>query len=141
MISVGLVRAALDITYGRPVSVATVFRTDDLVPALIANVIIGIAVAVGLLLCVIPGLIVAFFTQFTLYFVVDKKMPAMEAIKSSFSFVNKNLGSLIGLYVASLLAVAVGALLCGVGALIAIPVVGIATAYAYRTLQGEAVAA
>ena len=78
---------------------------------------------------------------FALYFVVDKQMPALEAIKASISFVNKNLGTLIGFFLASLLAYFVGALLCGIGLLAAIPVVIIVQAYTYRTLQGEAVAA
>jgi uncharacterized membrane protein len=68
-------------------------------------------------------------------------MPALEAIKASVSFVNKNLGTLIGFYIAAIIAVAIGFLLCFVGSLLAIPVVVIAAAYTYRTLQGETAAA
>lgn len=140
VISVGLVRAALDITHGREVSLQTVFRLDNLVQPLIASLIIGVGTTIGSYLCVIPGLLVVFFTQFTLHFVVDKNLPAWEAIKASASLVNRNLGSLVGLYFASLLAAIVGALLCGIGLLAAIPVILIATAFAYRKLQGEYVA-
>ena len=62
-------------------------------------------------------------------------------IKASVAFVNANLGTLIGFYIASAIAIFVGALLCGIGLLAAIPVVVIAQAYAYRSLQGEPVAA
>jgi uncharacterized membrane protein len=141
IIGAGIVRGALDITYGRPVEVKTIFRADNLAQVVIASIIIGIAVSIGTFLCVIPGLIVAFFTQYTLFFLVDKQMPAMEAIRASASFVNKNLGSLVGFYIAAVIAVFVGFLVCYVGSLVAIPVVIIAAAFTYRRLQGETVAA
>lgn len=141
VVSMGLIRAALDITYGRPISIQSVFRFENLVPFLIAQILVGLMVTVGSLLCVLPGLVLAFFAQFTSYFVLDKGMSALDAIKASFAMVNANMGSLIGLFLLALLAVVVGALLCGLGLLVAYPVVGIAYAFAFRALQGEAVAA
>jgi uncharacterized membrane protein len=44
-------------------------------------------------------------------------------------------------FLATLLAYIVGALLCGIGLLAAIPVIYIAQGYTYRRLQGEQVAA
>ena len=82
-----------------------------------------------------------FLTSFTLHFIIDKDMGAIDAIKASISFVMANIGTLIVLLPGLIAAYIVGALLCGVGLLVAIPVVVIATAYAYRTLQGEQVAA
>ncbi len=141
IIQVGIIRASLSITYGREVTVSQVFSTDNIVQVIIAALIIGVAATVGFVLCIIPGIIVVFFTAYSFYFIVDKDMPALEGIKSSISFVNKNLGTLIGFFLASLLAYFVGALLCLVGLLAAIPVVLIAQAYTYRKLQGEEVAA
>ncbi|GAA4816859.1 hypothetical protein ACFQ0K_08385 [Nocardioides caeni] len=140
VIGAGIVRAALDITYGRQVEVGTIFKFDNIGQLLLAGLLVGIMTAVGTILCYIPGLIVGFFTQFTLFFLIDKNMPAIEAIKASFAFVNKNLGSLIGFYIAGAIAIFIGSLLCGIGALVAIPVVVIGAAYTYRTLQGEPVA-
>lgn len=141
VVSMGLIRAALDITHGRPISIGSVFRFENLVPFLIAQILVGLMVFVGSLLCVLPGLVLAFFTQFTSYFVLDKNMTAMEAIKASFAMVNANVGSLIGLFLLALVAIIVGALLCGLGLLVAYPVVGIAYAFAFRAMQGEPVAA
>ena len=81
-----------------------------------------------------------FFSQFFVHFALDKQLPAVEAIKASFAFVNQNLGTLIGFYLATIVAAFVGALLCGVGLLVAIPVIIIGQAYTYRVLQGEPVA-
>jgi uncharacterized membrane protein len=93
------------------------------------------------LLCYIPGLIVQFFTLWFGYFVLGKKMAPMDAIKASFQFVNQNLGTLIVFYLASMLAYFVGAILCGIGLLVAVPVVVIAQAYMWRRLQNRPVAA
>jgi uncharacterized membrane protein len=113
---------------------------DNMGQVILAAIILSVAAAIGFLLCIIPGVIVIFFSQFTNHFILDKGMPATDAIRASFALVNKNLGSTIGLYVGSIIAFLVGAILCGVGLLVAIPVVIIATAYAYRTMNGEAVA-
>jgi uncharacterized membrane protein len=67
-------------------------------------------------------------------------MPAFEAIKASFGLVNKNLGTVVVLFLASILAFFIGAILCGIGLLVTIPVTIIATAYAYRFMTGQTVA-
>jgi uncharacterized membrane protein len=141
VIAAGVVRAALAITHGRRIDAQTIFSTEDLGQIVLAALIVGVAVTVGLFLCVIPGVIIAFFAQYTLFFLIDRHLPAMDAIRASFSFVNNSLGTLVGFYLASLLAIAIGFAVCYVGSLVAIPVVIIAAAFTYRRLQGEPVAA
>jgi uncharacterized membrane protein len=141
VVQAGIIRVALDITYGRAVEVKRIFSTDQLGQIVIASLIVSVLTGIGLFLCYVPGLVVFFFMQFTLPFLIDKRLPAVEAIKRSASLVNKNLGTLIGFYIAAFIAYFVGLLLCGIGIIIAAPVVLIATVYTYRTLQGEAVAA
>jgi uncharacterized membrane protein len=140
IVQAGIIRVGLDITYGRAVEVKRIFSADQLGQIVIASLIVSVMTGIGLVLCYVPGLVVIFFTQFTFPFLIDKQLPAVEAIKRSASLVNQNLGTLIGFYLASVIAYFVGALLCGIGILVAAPVVLIATVYTYRTLQGEAVA-
>jgi uncharacterized membrane protein len=102
---------------------------------------VAVAVMVGSFLCYVPGLIVLFFSPFFGFFVLDKQMGAFDSIKASFQLVNRNLGTMIGFFFASYLALLLGGLLCGVGLIVALPVVVIATGYMYRRLQGEPVAA
>ena len=134
-------KGALDITKGKASPWARCSPGIDFVQVVIASLILAVATIIGFVLCILPGLAVMFFTAFTLYFIIDKGMPAIEAIKASVSFVMANAGTLIVFFLACIAAYIVGALLCGVGLLVAIPVVVIAQAYAYRTLQGEQVAA
>jgi uncharacterized membrane protein len=107
---------------------------------IVAGLLVGLGVGIGTLLCFIPGLIVGFFSQFYVWFIVDQQMGAFDAIKASFAFVNRNLGTVLIFYLASLAAFFVGALACGIGLLVAVPVVYIAQGYTYRKLQGGYVA-
>lgn len=141
VIQSGIVKGALDITRGKAISLSTMFQGIDFVQVVIASLILAVATMIGIVLCILPGLAVMFFTAFTLYFIIDKGMSAIDAIKASVSFVMANAGTLIVFFLACIAAYIVGALLCGVGLLVAIPVVVIAQAYAFRTLQGEQVAA
>ena len=88
-----------------------------------------------------PGLIVAFFGTFFVYFILDQDLGAWDAIKASFSFVKDNVGNLLLLLILSWIALFVGALLCGIGLFVAVPVVVIAHTYAYKVLRGQPVAA
>lgn len=136
-----IVKGSLDITRGKPLSVGSMVEDIDWAQVIVASLIISVAMGIGLLLLVLPGIAVFFLTSFTTYFIIDKKMGAIDALKASVSFVIANIGSLILLFLASIAAYIVGAILCGVRLLVAIPVVVIATSYAYRTLNGEQVAA
>jgi uncharacterized membrane protein len=139
LIQAAVVRGALDITKGERIDINTFLSTENLGQIVLASIILAVGTAIGLILCVIPGLILIFFSQFTYQFIIDKGLPAFDAIKASFNLVNQNLGPVVGLFFASILAFFVGALLCGIGLIVAIPVTIIATAYAYRRLSGQPV--
>jgi uncharacterized membrane protein len=141
VIQSGIVKGALDLTKGKPISLGSMFSGINWVQVIVASLIIAVAMMIGFVLCILPGIAVMFFTAFTLFFIIDKDMPAIAAIKASVSFTLANAGTLIVFFLACFAAYLVGALLCGVGLLVAIPVVVLAQAYAFRTLHGEQVAA
>jgi hypothetical protein len=142
IIGAGIVRYALAITEGRQLNAAEVLTPHKLGDVIVASVLIGIATFVGFILCVIPGLLVMFFTSYTLYFLMDREeLGAIDAIKASFDFTKNNAGNVILWFLLSVLAWFVGAILCGIGLIIAVPVVLIGTAYTYKTLNNEPVAA
>jgi uncharacterized membrane protein len=142
IIGAGIVRGALDITEGRELDPKTLLTPQKLGEVIVASVLIGIATFVGFILLVIPGLLVAFFTSFTLYFLMDKpELGAIDAIKASFEFTKNNAGHVIVWFLLSLATYVVGFCLCGVGLIAAIPVIILGTAYTYKTLNNEPVAA
>jgi hypothetical protein len=142
IIGAGIVRGALDITEGRELDPKTLLTPQKLGEVIVASVLIGIATFIGFILLVIPGLLVAFFTSFTLYFLMDKpELGAIDAIKASFEFTKNNAGNVIVWFLLSLVTYVVGFCLCGVGLIAAIPVIILGTAYTYKTLNNEPVAA
>ncbi len=136
----GVIRAALEVANGRRVEFATFFRFDDFGTVIVAALLVGIGTAVGTLLFVLPGIVFAFFAQFTLFFVIDKRLSPVDALKASFTLVNRNLGTIVLLYLGVLVANAVGSFLCYVGQLVSFPVGLLATTQVYRRAQGEVVA-
>ncbi len=133
-----IVRAGLGTTEGK-IELGKFFETRLLGPVIIASIIAGLLTLLGVIACYVGAIIVAFFVQFFAYFVLDKEAKPWDSIKASFSFVNKHIANIIVLFLASAVAVFIGALLCGVGLLVAYPVVAIAHAYTYKVLNGEPV--
>lgn len=140
IIGAGLVRASLNVTEGRPFLFSDVIKTDNLGSVVVASVIIAVATFVGTLLCYLPGLVVGFATSYTLFFIIDKNMAPVDAIKASVMFVKDNLANTIVWYIVGGLVAAVGFVICVVGALVSVPVVLLGTAYTYKTLNHEPVA-
>jgi uncharacterized membrane protein len=134
-----LIKGALDTTDGKPVSLGGMFEGWDKGKVLIAALLVSLATAIGTLLCYLPGLVVGFLTSYTLFFVVDRNLAPVEAIKASISFVTGNLGPTILYYLLGVLVVIAGAILCGVGLLAAVPIAIIGAAYTFRRLHGQQV--
>lgn len=145
LVQLGVYRASLDISQGRTVTFGTFFQFQDIGKVILAALLLGGAVIVaGIVTFFLGGLgalVVAFFGQFTLLFVLDKSLAPIDAMKASMSLVNKNLGTVVILYLAVAIASGIGGFFLGVGLLVALPVTMLATAYMYRKLQGEPVAA
>jgi uncharacterized membrane protein len=142
-VQAAVARFALAITDGKPSPLSTIASTDNLGNVIATGLIVGLASAVASLICFgipILSLIVGFFTQFAVYYVVDKNTAPIESIKSSISLVQANIVPALLYAVVSYVAYIVGGLLCLVGLLVALPVITIAGAYTYRVLNREPVA-
>lgn len=135
----GLTTAALDLADGRPVSMATFFKPRNVGGVLLTFLLI--VVASSLLSCTVIGpLVIAFFTQFAVAFVVDKSLSPIDAIKASVATVRANLGPSALSWLVQYAAVAVGQLACYVGLVVGAPVAALVQVYTYRKLTGGQVA-
>lgn len=130
----------LDIANGRPVSIGSFFKPRLIGPYIVVSLLVGILTAIGSLLCVIPGLIVAIFMMFAHIALLDRNMPAIDAMKASVDLVKANFGPAFMAWLVSIVIVLVGELACGVGVLVAIPVALLFQVYTYRRLSGGQVA-
>ena len=139
LLAAGLYKGATHVTDGKSFSLGQMFDGWDKTQVVIASLIIAAATFIGTLLCYLPGLIVGFLTQYTLLFIVDKQMGAVDGIKASIKFVTDNLANTLIYYILAFLVLIVGAIVCLVGLLVAAPVALIGLAYTYRRLQNEPV--
>lgn len=129
-----MVRGALDEVNGRKPSFGAFFNLPNIAQILLAGLIVSVLTIVGFILLFIPGVIVFFLSYFAIHFVVDRRVPAIDGIRLSWSIIAKNAGPLLLLALVVFSLNLIGALLCGLGTLVTTPVTGIAVAYAYRTL-------
>src|SRR6478609_6816560 len=136
-----VIRATLMIVRGEPLDASKVMSTDRLGAYLVGAIIVGVLTFVGFILCILPGIAVGIFALFWGYFLVDKGMSPVEAITASFNLVKDNFGPVLLFWFLTILVTIAGAIVCGVGLIVAIPVVVIGTGYMYMRLQGQPVAA
>lgn len=140
VIGAGLIREAIAVTRGQQFSAAGVFKFDNIGNVIVTSLLVGVGTFIGTLLCILPGIIFGFMTMYSLFFVVDKNLSPVDAIKASIDLVKNNVGSTIIWYLVAYVIILIGAVLCGLGLLVAIPVVLVGSAYTYKTLIGEQVA-
>lgn len=140
VIGAGLIREALAVTEGRPFTTAGVFKFQNIGNVLVTSLLVGAGTFVGYLLCIIPGIVFAFLSMYSLFFVVDKNMSPVDAIKASIDLTKNNVGSAIIWYLVAVVIIFVGELACFVGLLVAIPVVLVGSAFTYKKLSGQPVA-
>ena len=123
--------------FNRRTEVGDLFKGFDFfLPAFVAGLLIGIFVFFGILLCIIPGLVVASMYKFTYLFILDKRMDFWPAMEASHAVVkNDYFGFTMFLIVLGLINI-LGALCCVVGLLVTIPVSVAAITVAYQEIVG-----
>lgn len=132
----GIIRGALAITQGRRPSLADFFAVDRLGTIILTSLLISI-VSTLVSFTFIGSIVVGFFAQFALFFIIDKGLGIIDSIKASVRLVLDNLSTAILLYVLVYLAMLAGTIVLFVGLLVAVPVSILASAYVYRKLINE----
>jgi len=137
----GLIRSALNVVDGQPaLDIGGVFSWVGKPAVVQTALVLGALSLVGSLVLYVGAIVVGFLTAFTLYFVVDKDLAGVDAVKASVNFVIGNIGQVIVFFLLGVVVVIVGVIACLVGIFVAIPVMMVAAAYTFRALHGEPVA-
>ena len=140
LINAALVRGALHEVDGRRPGLGAFFRFTNVGNVILASILVGVMTAIGLILFVIPGLIVAFLSWWTLPFVIDRHDSAIDGIRSSLRAISAQAGPVFLLALALIGINILGAIPLGLGLLITVPLSTIASTYAYRIVSGRGVA-
>ena len=122
---------------GQPADIGQIGKGFEyFIPAVLANLVITLFVGLGFFFCIIPGLVLAAFYQFTLPFILEKKADFWQAMEASRKLVSDHLFEFVLFVLIQGLILLAGALVCLIGLCIAIPVCLAATAAAHRDLVG-----
>ncbi|MCW2856191.1 MAG: hypothetical protein JWR52_1806 [Marmoricola sp.] len=126
----GMNRACLDVVDDVPVR--SPFAGWSLIRVLPTAAVVSAAITVGLFLCVLPGVLIAFATMYATTSAVDRGTGALASIKVSVDLVLGDLRRESGFALRSTGLLLVGLLCLVVGLFAAIPVVLLAQAERYR---------
>jgi uncharacterized membrane protein len=143
-----LMATQFDIADAKPITLGTFFHPRHFGPYVAVYLLTVLITAVGAVACILPGIILGFFAQYAPYFVIDRQLSPIAAIKASFTFVKNNLGTTILVYlivIAAGVVAELGTLLTlGFGGLAILPamlsLVGLIHVVTYRHLSGGQVA-
>jgi len=106
-----------------------------------ASILVGLAIGIGFVLLIVPGIIATLLFMFTTFIVIDRDLGPIEAMKESMRIGRGYRWTLLGLLVVLLLIILAGAIAFFVGLLVAMPVTTLAFVHAYRVLSSRAGAA
>jgi len=135
----GLYVAALGATRGRTVEFTEVFSGfQRFVPAFLAGLLIGIFTLIGMVFCIIPGIIVSILYLPAYLYMIDEGLDFWPAMEKSRTVVWDNFGQWGLLMVAIIVMNIVGAIPCGLGLFITIPLTLMAITKAYEIQRGSA---
>ena len=107
------------------------------VKAFAASFLCGVAVVIGLVLLILPGIYLALRLQFVIAIIVDEDAGIIESLQRSWDITKDDV---LPLFLVALVAIGItfaGLLLLGIGILIATPLVRIIQLYVYRKLKAS----
>ncbi|GEA83871.1 MAG: hypothetical protein NVV70_07020 [Cellulomonas sp.] len=139
-----LLGAAFKVADGRAVSVGDLFDFSAISPKFVLALLFAIASLVAGLIPFLGALLslaIYYFGFFAFHLLVDRARPPVDSIKESIALQTKDWGSSILTVVITWVITFVGALVCGIGLLVAIPVAALFTVYSFRRLTGGTVTA
>lgn len=139
IIQAGVIRAGLGVTQGQPPSVSQLTETSNIANYILTVILVGIGLFIGLILCVIPGIIWFFLTAYAPIIALDKGVGPVEAITMSINWVKDRPGPVLGILLVSYLIYIVGFCFFCIGLLVTAPVALVAIVYSYRALNNEPV--
>jgi len=138
IIAIGVINIALGLAKNRDMSFKDLFVEFRMILNFIrASILFALAVLVGLILLIIPGVIIAIALGSYPYFIIDENKGPMEALKASYAL---TLGAKWQLFVFGMLQgliVIAGLLALLVGYFVALPITMVASAAVYLQLKTQ----
>ena len=126
-------RMALKQTSGERITLLDLFSEVEHLPNLIlAALLCSFLLYFSAACLVIPGVIMGELLMFTIPIIIDRKKGAPEAIGLSFKTLLPHFGTLLVVWLYLFIVHLIGTLLCGLGLLVAVPMMPITITVIYR---------
>lgn len=136
---VGLTKIWLDVARGATPSFGDMFAGGSrYVPMLGAMLLQALAIMIGYVMLIVPGVILALGLSLTQFYVVDRNMGPIDAMKASWEATKGQKGKIFVFGLAACLVMLGGMLACCIGTYVAFPVVWVAAAVMYLRMSGQA---
>jgi uncharacterized membrane protein len=103
-----------------------------------ASILLGLAIGIGIILLIVPGIIFALMYMFATFVVIDRELGPIKALEESSRLTRGHRWKLLGFLLMLVLVNLLGLIALVVGLLVSIPVSSLAFAHAYRVLGGKA---
>jgi uncharacterized membrane protein len=127
------------VTRGEPVDIGRAFSSDRWGEWIVFSFLFGLFVVVGAVFCLIGALVVLAFWGLAPYYFIDQRTGVGEAFSRSFEKTRATPGLPLAIALTALVGW-IGVILCGIGALITMPIGYVGVAYLYRRVNGQVVA-
>lgn len=137
VLSIGMIKILLTLHDGKEAKFSDLFTNWNLLGKYIGfSIVQGLVIGGGFLLLIVPGVIFAIMFSLGMYYVVDKGMGPIEAMKASKKATDGAKLDLFGFFILIGLLNMAGAIVFGLGLLITVPMTAMAMVYVYRHLDG-----
>lgn len=120
------------------VELAALWHPQPFWTFLITSILVTLAIVVGFVLLIVPGIIAMLFFMFSTFIVIDRGLGPIDAMKASMRITAGYRWPLLGLVILLALIVLAGAIAFFVGLLVAMPIAMLAFTHAYRVLSNRA---
>jgi len=136
IMTLGITRISLKVYRGEKFEVTELFNSSGLLlKYFLASLLYFLAIAVGLILLIVPGIILMLRMSFYTYLIVDKQLGPVESLKESMRLTKGSCFNLFLFWFVVLGVFLLGLLALIVGVIVAIPVTVIAWIFVYRYLE------
>lgn len=135
-LTLGAIKMGLKAVRGQTPEIGDMFtQGGKLVSGILANLLVGLVCFLGFLLLIVPGIIAALMFSFTLWFVVERDLGPIDAMKASMAAASGQKLNLFLLFLVLALLTLVGMIPCCLGLLITGPLWLIAVGHAYVQVE------
>ena len=134
---IGVVRGALGATRGVKPGITDLIESRNFARYALFVIVYRILFFAGIMLCILPGLLVLVFFQFGQYFVLDRGMGVIQALKASASLASRHLAPVATVALIAAVLELVGGILYGLPMLLTLPIASLFVANVYRQLTEQ----